>query len=74
MQLVDMIPDVADLDMENPANPTFRYLDRFTVKMGPNDNTDYKLRMLLSALQQMDADLAATIDLSEGTAVHVSPD
>ena len=74
MQLVDMTSDVADLDMTNPANPTFEYLERFTVKMGPNDNTDYKLRMLLSALQQMDPDLAGTIDLSEGTAVHVSPE
>ncbi len=74
MQLTGMTSDVEELNMENPANPTFTYLGRFVVKMGPNDNTDYKLRMLLSALQQMDDDLAATIDLSEGTAVHVSPD
>ena len=74
MQLAGMPADVSELNMENPANPTFNYLGRFVVKMGPNDNTDYKLRMLLSALQQMDDDLTATIDLSEGTAVHVSPD
>lgn len=74
MQLVDMTSDVEDLDMGNPANPTFRYLDRFTVKMGPNDNTDYKLRMLLSAVAQMESDITGAIDLSEGTAVHVSPD
>ena len=74
MQEVGMISDVADLDMGNPADPTFRYLDRFTVKLGPNDNTEYKLRMLLSAMAQMESDITGTVDLSEGTSVHVSPD
>lgn len=74
MQQVEMTGDVSELDMGNPANPTFRYLDRFTVKMGANDNTDYKLRMLLSAVEQMESDITGTVDLSEGTAVHVSPD
>lgn len=74
MQLADMTADVKNLDMGNPANPTFRYLDRFTVKMGPNENVDYKLRMLLSAVEQMEEDITGTVDLSEGTAVHVSPD
>ena len=74
MQLADMTQDVKDLDMQNPANPSFRYLDRFTVKMGPNDNTEYKLRMLLSAVAQMEDDITGVVDLAEGTAVHVSPD
>jgi len=73
-EALDMTRDVERLDLENPANPTFRYLDRFTVKMGPNDNTDYKLRLLLSAVTQMESDLTGVVDLSEGTAVHVSPD
>lgn len=74
MQLTGITDDVKDVDMTNPANPTFRYLDRFTVKMGPNENVDYKLRMLLSAVEQMESDMTGTVDLSEGTAVHVSPD
>jgi len=74
MQQLGITTDVADLDMQNPASPTFRYLDRFTVKMGPNDNTDYKLRMLLSAVEQMESDITGTVDLSEGTTVHMSPD
>lgn len=73
-QTLGMTADVERLDLENPANPTFRYLGRFTVKMGPNDNTDYKLRMLLSAVEQMESDLTGVVDLSEGTSVHVSPD
>ena len=74
MQLADMTKDVSELDMQNPANPTFRYLDRFNVRMGPSENTDYKLRMLLSAVEQMESDITGTVDLSEGTAVHVSPE
>lgn len=74
MQVAGMTADVKDVDMTNAASPTFRYLDRFTVKMGSNENVDYKLRMLLSAVEQMESDMTGTVDLSEGTAVHVSPD
>ena len=74
MDALGMTADVAEIDIQNAADPEFEYLDRFTVKMGPNENTDYKLRMLLSAVMEMDANLMGTVDLSEGTAVHVSPD
>jgi len=74
MDNLGMQGDVTEINMQNAANPTFEYLDRFTVKMGPNENTDYKLRMLLSAVTQMDEYMMGTIDLSEGTTVHVSPD
>lgn len=74
MEALGMTGDVSEINMGNAANPTFEYLDRFTVKMGPNENTDYKLRMLLSAVMQMDEYMMGTVDLSEGTAVHVSPD
>lgn len=74
MDGLGMTADVTEIDIQNAADPTFEYLDRFTVKMGPNENTDYKLRKLLSAVMDMDASLMGTVDLSEGTAVHVSPD
>ena len=66
--------DVKELDVSNPANPTFRYLDRFTVRMGSNDNTDYKLRMLLSAVATMDATEVGTFNLSDGLHVYYTPD
>ena len=69
-----MTADISELNLDNAANPTFRYLDRFTVKMGSNSNTDYKLRMLLSAVREIEPELTGVIDLSEGTSVHVSPD
>lgn len=74
MDSLGMQGDVTEINMQNAASPTFEYLDRFTVKMGPNENTDYKLRMLLSAVTQIDEYMMGTVDLSEGTTVHVSPD
>lgn len=75
MEELNMGPDVSEIDMANAANPTFRYLDRFTVRMGNNNNTDYKLRMLMSAVMQLEADMTGTMDLSSGgTSVSFSPD
>ncbi|MCD8117138.1 MAG: FtsQ-type POTRA domain-containing protein [Oscillospiraceae bacterium] len=74
MEDLGMIGDVTEVNMENAASPTFEYLGRFTVKMGSNDNTEYKLRMILSAMEQIDSDVTGSIDVSDGTAVHVTPD
>ena len=73
MEELDMGPDVAELDMSNPANPTFQYQGRFTVRMGPNNNTDYKLRMLLSGVPQLGQDEMGTINLSDGVTVRFTP-
>ena len=70
---LNMVQDVAQLDMSNPANPTFQYLNRFTVRMGSNDNTDYKLRMLLSGVPQLGAQDTGTINLSDGVTVRFTP-
>ena len=70
---LDMVQDVAQLDMSNPANPTFQYQGRFTVRMGSNDNTDYKLRMLLSGVPQLGPDEIGTINLSDGVTVRFTP-
>ncbi len=70
---LDMVQDVAQLDMSNPANPTFQYKGRFTVRMGSNDNTDYKLRMLLSGVPQLDPNEIGTINLSDGVTVRFTP-
>ncbi len=71
---LDIVSNVADLDMSNAANPTFRYMGRFAVRMGSNDNTDYKLRMLMSAVQTMEADETGTFNLSDGLHVYFTPD
>lgn len=71
---LDIVQNVSDLNMSNAANPTFRYLDRFTVRMGPNDNTDYKLRMLMSAVLTMEPDESGTFNLTDGVHVYFTPD
>ncbi len=73
MEELHMGPDVAQLDMSNAANPTFQYLGRFTVRMGPNNNTDYKLRMLLSGIPQLSPEDTGTINLSDGVTVRFTP-
>ncbi len=70
---LDMVQDVAQLDMSNPANPTFQYKNRFVVRMGSNDNTDYKLRMLLSSMPQFGEQETGTINLSDGVTVRFTP-
>ena len=74
MSLEGMLGDVTDLDFSNAADPTFRYLDRFTVKMGTSGDSDYKLRMLLGAVDQLEPGYTGTIDLSDGSKVYVTPD
>ena len=71
---LDIVSQVSDLDMSNAANPTFRYQGRFTVRMGSNDNTDYKLRMLMSAVLTMEPDETGTFNLTDGVHVYFTPD
>ncbi|MCL2342334.1 MAG: FtsQ-type POTRA domain-containing protein [Firmicutes bacterium] len=79
IQTNHMQADVTRIDMSNPANPNFDYLGRFTVKMGANDNTAYKIEELLQAISQLNAsdpNAAGTFDmsaLSESGAIHFSP-
>ena len=73
MEELYMGADVDQLDMANAANPTFQYLGRFTVRMGANNNTDYKLRMLLSTIPQLGAEEMGTINLSDGVTVRFTP-
>lgn len=73
MEELGMAGEVDQMDMSNAANPTFQYQGRFTVRMGPNNNTDYKLRMLLSGVPQLGADEMGTINLSDGVTVRFTP-
>ena len=74
IQSRDMQGDVRRIDMSNPANPSFEYLDRFIVKLGANDSTSYKFEALLGAIQKLSPNDAGTIDLSIKKEVHFSPD
>ena len=59
-----LLPDVQDIDLSDATNPSFTYLDRFTVRIGENENIGYKLGMLMSAVEQLNDYESGTSDLS----------
>lgn len=74
MEADGLVSSVSELDMQNVANPQFRYTERFTVKLGANENIDYKLRMMLAAVNQIDPSETLVLDVSDGSTVYASPD
>jgi cell division protein FtsQ len=74
MQEKDMAKDVYQIDMSNISDATFRYLNRFTVKFGNNENVAYKLDLLESAISQLAAGDAGTIDITADKKVSFSPE
>ena len=66
--------DVTYIDVSTSANPSFDYLQRFTVKLGSMENTEYKFGILLSAVSQLTAGDTGTIDLSIDKRAHFSPE
>ncbi len=69
-----MLGSVSELDMYQTANPEFQYTERFSVRLGGNGDTDYKLRMVLAAARQVDPSETLLLDVSDGTTVYASPD
>ncbi|MBP8640824.1 MAG: FtsQ-type POTRA domain-containing protein [Oscillospiraceae bacterium] len=70
----NMIADVYSLDLSNITNVEFDYLDkRFTVKLGRNENLDYKFELLLGSIAKLDASDTGTIDLSQDKKAQFSP-
>ena len=69
-----MTGDVTWVDVSAVSNPAFDYLGKFTVKLGANENTEYKFGMLISAVEQLAAGDRGTIDLSIDKKAHFSPE
>ena len=66
--------DITYIDMSNISNPSFDYLERFTVRLGRNENVESKLGSLLSSVEQLEPDAKGTIDLSGGAEIHFNED
>lgn len=62
------------IDISGITNPTFDYLGRFTVKLGTNDNTEYKFQCLLSAVEALSEGDRGTLDLSIDKRAHLTYD
>ena len=69
----DMASKVTVIDLSDASNPGFSYDGRFTVRLGANENVEYKFGMLQSAVSQLTASDAGTIDLSIDKRAHFSP-
>lgn len=71
---LDMSGDIKEINMSNISSPSFDYLDRFKVKLGKNENVDYKFQVLLSAISQLLPGDSGTIDLSIDERAHLTFD
>ena len=69
----DRASRVSVIDLADAANPSFLYDGRFTVRLGANENVEYKFGMLQSAVSQLTASDTGTIDLSIDKRAHFSP-
>ena len=69
-----MRENITYLDMTNVANPTFDYLGRFTVKLGSNENVEYKFQVLLSTVAALKDGDRGTLDLSIDKRAHFTYD
>ena len=69
----DMASKGTVIDLSDAASPSFLYDGRFTVRLGANENVEYKFGMLQSAISQLTAGDTGTIDLSIDKRAHFSP-
>ena len=65
---------VTRIDISNVANPSFDYIGRFTVKLGTNENIEYKFQCLLSAVDALAEGDRGTLDLSIDKRAHLTYD
>lgn len=73
IQTRGMVADITSIDVSNEVNPEIGYQDRFSVKLGEMDNTEYKFGKLLSAVSQLGEDDAGSMDLSDDNKVYFNP-
>lgn len=71
----NMMDDISRIDISSAASPSFDYLSRFNVVLGPKTDTEYKFGMLMSAVQLLAEGDTGTIDLSlsSDNKAHFSP-
>lgn len=65
---------ISYIDMSNIANPSLDFQERFTVKLGRRENTDYKFGILIDGITQLEEDATGVIDLSIDAKAHFIPE
>lgn len=65
---------ISYIDINGITNPSFDYLGRFVVKLGGNENLEYKFQCLLSAVEALSEGDRGTLDLSIDKRAHLTYD
>ena len=71
---LDLQDRITYIDISGISNPTFDYIGRFTVKLGANENVEYKFQCLLSAVEALNEGDRGTLDLSIDKRAHLTYD
>ncbi len=71
---LDLRDRITYIDISGISNPFFDYLGRFTVKLGANENVEYKFQCLLSAVAALSEGDRGTLDLSIDKRAHLTYD
>jgi len=66
--------DISYIDMSNVSSPQFDYLGRFTVKLGSNEDVDYKFQLMIGAVQKLEDGDSGVLDLSIDKRAHLTYD
>ena len=69
----EMDGSVSSVDAAFEANISFEYMGRFKVSLGKHEKLEYKLELLQSVIEKIDASAKGTIDLSEDREAHFIP-
>ncbi len=69
---LDLRQNITYIDMSSANSAVFDYLERFTVKMGPNDNTPYKFQLLIAAVSGLKNGDCGVLDLSIDSSAHLT--
>ncbi len=69
-----MLEDVSEVDVTNPSGLSFRYLERFTVRLGKQDNLAGKLKLMKRIVDTMGPGDSGILDMSTNQEGHYIPD
>lgn len=64
---------INSIDISDVDNPSIDFDNRYTIRLGENDNTEYKFGKFIAAMEQLSANDAGTLDVSEGNTVEFNP-
>ena len=73
LEAEEMLGDVRDVDVSNVSNLHFRYLDRFTVRLGEQEELAVKLDRLRRLVRELNAGDSGILDLSTKDEGHYIP-